>query len=62
MPTAEANYKVADRFKDSVTYISTGGLGMRAIDLAIASQEDLKAVYEAGNTQIVEKIDGKPKG
>jgi hypothetical protein len=54
-------YKVVERFKESKTYISMGGQGMREIDLATASQEDLKAIYDQGVTEVVEKIDKKAK-
>ena len=58
---AAETYKVADRFKGtgSKTYISMGGNGMREIDLDIASQDDLKAIYDQGETTVVEKVEVK---
>ena len=59
MATINSEYKVVERFKGSKTYISMGGMSMREIDLDTASQEELKLVYDQGNTQVIEKIDKK---
>jgi hypothetical protein len=53
---AAETYKVVERFKGSKTYISMGGMSMREIDLDLASQEDLKAIYDQGATEVVEKV------
>ena len=61
MAATVSEYKVVDRFKGSKTYITMGGMGMREIDLDTASQEELKLVYDQGNTQVIEKIDKRVK-